>query len=448
MSRPRSPRHCSVARRDTATANAGARGPAQRARLGRAHDGSCVHDAGVNWRVRMSTTEVARRYFKALAAHDLDRVVSCWAPGAVDRLVGQHEVVAPDGIRRYFLELFQAFPDFSFDVLDLTSYHGNSAVRWRARGTFAGPGRFEGFAPNGARIRFEGCDVLTVADELIQHDDAYFNRGDIARQLGFLPPSGSATEARLTMLANLRTKVLAWIRAAEPHRIADGVWLLRGGFPVKTMNVYLLEHDGGVTVFDAGVSEMTTAVAAAGARLGGVRQIVLGHADADHRGSAPALEVPVLCHPADRPAAESSATFRNYWDLSKLDAHGRWLLGRLLPFWDGGAVRVTGTLEEGDSVADFLVVELPGHAPGLIGLFRESDRLALVSDCIYTLDPQTGIKGAPRVPHPAFDADVEQARISIRRLAELEPSSVWAGHAEPVQGDVRAQLERVASARL
>jgi len=396
----------------------------------------------------MSTREVARRYFKALAAHDLDRVVSCWAPGGVDRLVGQQEVVAPDGIRRYFGELFQAFPDFTFEVIDLTSYRGRSAVRWRARGTFAGPGRFEGFAPNGARITIEGCDVLTVTDELIQHDDAYVNRGDIARQLGFLPAPGSPIEARFAKLANLRTRVLTWLRGSEPHRIADGVWLLRGGFPIKTMNVYLLEHDGGVTVFDAGICEMTTAVAAAGARLGGVRQIVLGHADADHRGCAPGLEVPVLCHPAERNAAESSATFRNYWDLSKLDIHGRWLLGRLLPFWDGGAVRITGTLQEGDWVADFQVVELPGHAPGLIGLFREADRLALVSDCIYTLDPQTGIKGAPRVPHPAFDADVEQARVSIRKLAELEPSTVWAGHAESVTGDVRAQLQRVASARL
>src|SRR5579884_3449831 len=55
------------------------------------------------------------------------------------------------------------------------------------------------------------------------------------------------------------------------------------------------------------------------------------------------------------------------------------------------------------------VIELPGHAPGLVGLFRESDRLALVSDCLYTLDPQTGIKGRARVPHPAFNISSEQA---------------------------------------
>jgi glyoxylase-like metal-dependent hydrolase (beta-lactamase superfamily II) len=89
------------------------------------------------------------------------------------------------------------------------------------------------------------------------------------------------------------------------------------------------------------------------------------------------------------------------------------------------------------------VVHLPGHAPGLIGLFRESDRLALVSDCFYTLDPQTGIKGAARVAHVAFNADTEQARESIRKLAAMQPSAAWAGHAEPVR-DI-ADLHRAAS---
>ena len=63
-----------------------------------------------------------------------------------------------------------------------------------------------------------------------------------------------------------------------------------------------------------------------------------------------------------------------------------------------------------------------------------SDRLALVSDCVYTLDPQTGLKGAARVPHPAFNLDTEQARASIRKLAALEPSRRWAGHTEPGHG--------------
>jgi len=377
----------------------------------------------------MSTSDVAKRYFAALGAHDLDAAVACWEPGSVDRLVGQQDLIAPDGIRVYFGALYQAFPDFVLEVIDLTTYRNRSAVRWRATATFAGPGSFQGFAPTGARVELEGCDVVTVKDELIVRNDAYIDTGSLARQLGLLPATGSAAEERITKLTNARTRLRSQMQGSREEQIADGVWIVRGGFPVKVMNVYLIEDDGGVTVFDAGISDMTSAVAAAGARLGGIKRVVLGHADADHRGAAPGLGAPVYCHPAEQEAAQSPDSFRPYFDLNKLNWVGRVVLGRLLPVWDGGAVQIAGTVSEGDTVAGFRVVELPGHAPGLIGLFRDSDRLALVSDCFYTLNPQTGIKGAPRVPHPAFD-----------------PSSAWAGHADPVTGDVRSQLERAASA--
>ena len=91
-------------------------------------------------------------------------------------------------------------------------------------------------------------------------------------------------------------------------------------------------------------------------------------------------------------------------------------------------------------------MHLPGHAPGLIGLFRERDRLALTSDCFYVIDPETSRQIPPGPPHPAFNQDTEQARESIRKLAALEPSAAWPGHADPLTGDVRAQLERAASA--
>jgi glyoxylase-like metal-dependent hydrolase (beta-lactamase superfamily II)/predicted ester cyclase len=395
-----------------------------------------------------SSGDIAKRYFAALSAHDLDAAVNHWAAGAVDRIVGDEELVAPDGIRAYFAGLIQAFPDFAIEVLEVTSARSRSAVRWRARATFAGPAGFRGFEPNGARVTFEGCDVLTVQDDLIRHNDAYIDSGDIARQLGFLPPAGSRAEARLAKLANLRTKVANRMHAGEPERVAEGVWVLRGGFPAKIMNVYLIEDEGGVTVFDAGVESMSAAIATAAARLGGIKRVVLGHADCDHRGAAPSLDAPVYCHPADLAAARSSSSTRDYWDLDKLDLHARLALPRLFPIWDGGPVEIEGTLQEDDQVAGFRVIDLPGHAPGLIGLFRDSDRVALVTDSFYTLDVQSGRKRRAQVPHVAFNLDTDQARASIRKLAELDPSVAWAGHTDPVTGDVAGELRRVADARL
>ncbi len=395
-----------------------------------------------------SAADLARQYFAAIGARDLDGAMSMWVPGGVERLVGQRELSAPAEIRAFQTELHGAFPDLVWEVLDVigSDAERRAAVRWRASGTFAGPGAFQGFVANGAHLVMEGCDVLTfTADDKLERLEAYIDSGDIARQLGVLPPAGSRAESNLTKLANVRTRARAWMQGGDAERIAEGVWVVRGGVP-KVMNVYLIEDDGAVIVFDAGISDMVAAVAAAAARLGGIRRVVLGHADADHRGAAPALQAPVYCHPAERAAAESPEPYRPYWDRTKLDMRGRNVLWRLIATWDGGPVEIAGTVNEDDEIAGFRVVHLPGHAPGLIALFRAADRLALVSDTLYTLDPQSGRREPAHVPHPAFNQDTEQARESIRKLAALDPVTVWAGHADPVTGDVHAQLERAAAA--
>ena len=58
------------------------------------------------------------------------------------------------------------------------------------------------------------------------------------------------------------------LSSGAPERVADGVWLLRGGL-LRTMNVYLVEEpDGsGVTVYDAGEKGMAGAIVAAAAAV-------------------------------------------------------------------------------------------------------------------------------------------------------------------------------------
>lgn len=232
------------------------------------------------------------------------------------------------------------------------------------------------------------------------------------------------------------------------EKVADGVWLLRGDLR-KSMNIYFLEEEGGVVQFDAGSKAMTKAALAAAEQLGGLKRVVLGHAHADHRGTAPSMGVPVFCHPDEVADAESDASIAPYWDLSQLPvAPVRWIYPLLLRRWDGGAVRIDGTVSEGDEVAGFRVLHFPGHAPGLIGLWRESDRVAIVSDVVYFVD-SARLKPLPHgeasVPHPAWAWDHARAKESVRRLAALEPKVVCAGHAEPLRGDdLRGTLERAA----
>ena len=70
----------------------------------------------------------------------------------------------------------------------------------------------------------------------------------------------------------------------------------------------------------------------------------------------------------------------HYFDFAKVPLPARWTIPRLLPVWDGGPVAISGTVEEGDDVSGFKVVHIPGHSPGQIALFRESDRIALTAD--------------------------------------------------------------------
>ena len=387
---------------------------------------------------------VVARYFALIAQQDLDAMVACWKPGGIGRLVGQADLDVPEGYRAYFSEIFTAFPDFSIRVVQTVEQGDTVTVRWEADATFAGPGAFQGIEPNGATVALEGCDVVTVADGLVVSNDAYFNGTSLARQIGMLPPAGSKAEKGMLSAFNAKTRLGSKIIAGAPERVADGVWLIRGGFPLKTMNVYLIEDEGQITVFDAGIHTMAPAIAAAGARMGGIRRVVLGHGHADHRGAAPALGAPVFCHPDNRADAEGDGG-NHYFHIDRLPPHARFLMPHLLAAWDGGPVKIAGTVEEGDEIAGFRVVAIPGHAPGMIALWRESDRLALTSDCFYTLDPTTGRKGHPRVPLDAFNLDTEAARASVRKLAALEPASAWPGHADPLTGDVRAQLEQAAA---
>src|SRR6476659_1830749 len=232
------------------------------------------------------------------------------------------------------------------------------------------------------------------------------------------------------------------------EKVADGVWLLRGDCR-GAMNVYFLEDGDGVVQFDAGTKAMRKKAKAAAGELGGLKRVVLGHAHADHRGTAPYMDVPVLCHPDERADAESDAAIAPYMDLSQLPvAWVRWLYPFLLRRWDGGAVRIADTVIEGDEVAGFRVIHFPGHAPGLIGLWRESDRVALVSDVVYFVD-SAQLKALPggeaSFLHPSWAWGHQEAKESVRKLAALEPKVVGAGHAEPLRGEtLRKTLERAA----
>ena len=386
---------------------------------------------------------MVRRYFQALTERDTDAAAACWAPDGVDRM-GDDELHGPGGVKAYFDELFAAFPDWQFEVLDVLADADRVAARWRAQGTFAG-GPLLGLEPNGSRVELNGMDLFRVEGDLIVENDAFTDAMAFARQIGLLPERESSQEQRLTKLFNTRTRVARRLLVKEPERVADGVWLLRGD-ALGGFNVYLIEDGDGVVVFDAGTRAMTKGIAAAAARMGGIRRVVLGHSHVDHRGAAPGLGAPVWCHPDEVSDAEGDGGV-HYQDLDGLPLRARHLYRNLLfPRWDGGPVEIAGTVDEGDEVAGFRVVHTPGHAPGLIALHRASDGVVLCSDLVYMTDSITFRPyDDPHVPGRWWNLDTAQAHESVRKVAALNPTTVWTGHTDrPITGDVRRQLEAAA----
>ncbi len=135
---------------------------------------------------------VARRYFAAIDARELEEALSLWAEGGRENVRGQVDVLAPEGVRAFIGELLAAIPDLSMQVVSTTTEGERCGVHWRMTGTFAGPGSFGGVAPTGSAVDTEGFDLLTVRDGLIHANDAFTDSMTFARLIGLMPPRARA----------------------------------------------------------------------------------------------------------------------------------------------------------------------------------------------------------------------------------------------------------------
>ena len=110
------------------------------------------------------------------------------------------------------------------------------------------------------------------------------------------------------------------------------------------------------------------------------------------------------------------------------------VFGAIMP---GPAHPVARGLREGDRVAGFEVLDVPGHSAGHIAFWRESDRVLVLGDVLTNMDTLTGLPGLHE-PYSFFTPDPDRNRESARKLAALEPSVVCFGHGAPLRD--RAKL--------
>jgi hydroxyacylglutathione hydrolase len=200
------------------------------------------------------------------------------------------------------------------------------------------------------------------------------------------------------------------------HQLAPGLALARGG-PGRTLNVYLL----GDVVVDSGVrwSRRWLARQLAGRRLSAH---LLTHAHFDHAGCSAWLchtfDLPLWCGEGDAAAISSG----------RVDTHGSPLVNRLQrTLAPVTAHPVTRTLEEGDLVGGFEVLEVPGHSPGALAFWRARDWVLVCGDVLanFGLHPTR-----PRLvlAPAALSWDYQENRRSAGRLAGLRPRLACFGH--------------------
>jgi steroid delta-isomerase-like uncharacterized protein len=150
--------------------------------------------------------EIARNIFEAASKRDLDAALAYNTDDGVDDFVPIGEMRGRVAIRRFFEELFAAFPDFDISVDRIVADDHTAAVQWHASGSFTG-GQFQGIEPTGRHVEIRGVDVMEIEDGKLQRNTIYYDGASFARQVGMLPRSDSAPEKAMLSVFNAVTRV-------------------------------------------------------------------------------------------------------------------------------------------------------------------------------------------------------------------------------------------------
>jgi glyoxylase-like metal-dependent hydrolase (beta-lactamase superfamily II) len=232
---------------------------------------------------------------------------------------------------------------------------------------------------------------------------------------------------------------------------------------LSIVNVYFVGQprsgDGSWVLVDAGLPSSGPAILrAAEERFGPNARpaaIVLTHGHFDHRGSleklaehwdvpvyAHRLELPYLTGRSDYPPPDPTVGGGAMAYSSRLFPRRAIDLGsRIQPLPEDGSV---------PGMPDWRWVHTPGHTPGHVSFFRETDRVLIAGDAFVTTRQESAIAALTKKeevwrPPAYFTIDWGAARESVENLAALRPSVAATGHGHPFFGEpMRWQLDRLA----
>ena len=210
---------------------------------------------------------------------------------------------------------------------------------------------------------------------------------------------------------------------------------------------------------DAGIHGSAGAIAnAATERFGeGSRPaaIVLTHGHFDHVGALKDLaelwDVQVYAHRLELPYLDGRSAYP-----PPDPTVGGGMMARSAALYPRGPFDVGPRLAELPAdgsvpgMAGWRWIETPGHSPGHVSFWRESDRTVIVGDAFITTKQESAYAVATQRPEMHgppmyYTQDWDRARASVEKLAALQPETALTMHGRPMQGPaMRDALQQLA----
>lgn len=228
--------------------------------------------------------------------------------------------------------------------------------------------------------------------------------------------------------------------------------MLPAAYPLRTVNCYLLQENGTVSLIDSGLSsdecweKLTADVAAHGFCLRDIDRIILTHSHPDHIGFAGRIarqrSIPVYAH------REAVCRLRRDEDFLMRRIEFFRELYRSLGCGEDGECQVRHLreavfanrrqrvdadivpLEDGDVACGLEIISTPGHAPDHIALRHSQQRWLFGGDLLLghmssnaLIEPDSSGRRLPTLV---------QYIASLRKTMDLDAETVYPGHGMPI----------------
>jgi len=220
------------------------------------------------------------------------------------------------------------------------------------------------------------------------------------------------------------------------------------GISMGYVNAFLLAEEDGITLIDSGLPNRKATILGALSRLGRraaeLKHIAVTHHHVDHTGSLAALVeasgAKVYVHPADAPIVrgEKPAPGPNPNSIA-----GK-ILGPVIMRLPGSKLQPTKVDQEVRDGQELPVaggmkaVHTPGHTAGHLSYL-----LAGHGGVLFAGDAAGNIFGRLGPPLGMFTEDMAQAKLTLRKLAELEFDTACFGHGRVLKGKANAAFRRL-----